>query len=174
MINWKTLGWLCGKVKQWRSTKNNCLPLHATWPKNIPWPPWCARKTFSTYFVSLSQWKINPTQVFCYAAPTLSDWKMNETTVLYCTSVKKCKKCLFFFNVCCLLQPFNYTSLSQSCDPLGDQGFKVTSMNKIIIIILACTAHVSFPLLRQGDWTRSEQMGKLWKKVGGEGGDFAF
>ena len=39
--------------------------------------------------------------------------------------------CLFFFNVCCLLQTFNYTSLLQSCDPLGDQGFTVTSMNKI-------------------------------------------
>ena len=45
-------------VKQWRSTKNNCPPLHITWPKPIPRPQRCVRKTFSTYFVSLSQWKI--------------------------------------------------------------------------------------------------------------------
>ena len=39
------------KVKQWQSTKNNCLPLHVTWPKPILRPQWCVRKTFSTYFV---------------------------------------------------------------------------------------------------------------------------
>ena len=29
------------KVKQWRSTKNNCPPLHITWPKPIPRPQRC-------------------------------------------------------------------------------------------------------------------------------------
>ena len=46
------------KVKQWRSTKNNCLPLHVTWPNPIPRPQRFVRKTFSTYFVPLSQRKI--------------------------------------------------------------------------------------------------------------------
>ena len=42
------------KVSNCGWNKNICLP-KVTWP--FPKSQWCVRKTFSTYFASLSQWK---------------------------------------------------------------------------------------------------------------------
>ena len=62
--NWKTVGWVGGKVKQWWSNKKQLPALtkhNVTWPKPISQPQRCVRKTFSPYFVLLSQWEITLT-----------------------------------------------------------------------------------------------------------------